>query len=128
MIDIKYRIINDDYDQESFGKEGYFQMIFNGNSYGEFYSGKLENVMGKVSVFNWFERLLRVVIELKKKKYVILSDTESIDRWIEFEKKDRNIIAIGIIRLRKLSGTSDIEYINNSQKEYMNLYGEFVSY
>ena len=131
MVDIKYSIVNDTCDPDSFGMEGFFQFICNGKSYGNFYSGSLEKVMWTVSVFDWFERILTVVIELKKKDYVILSDTESINTWIEFDKRGCNIVVIGIIHLTKLPGSKAIEYaeyMNNMQKEYIRWYGESVSY
>ena len=128
MFSIQYKIINIGCDKESYGKEGFFQLLCNGNTYGEFYSGKLETIMSTVSVFNWFERMLKVTLELKSRNYVILSDTDSIDRWIEFNKTNENYVFMGVIRLKKIAGSSDIEYINCSQKEYVDWYDELIPY
>ena len=128
MVKIEYSIVNDDCDQESFGKEGFFRIYFNENFYGEFYSKELQGVMFTDSVFDWFKRILKVVIELKTKDYVILSDIESFDRWIEFDKRNRNTVVVGIIRLEKQVGMLDIEYKNNPRKEYVDWNEEFISY
>lgn len=128
MVKIEYSIINDDCDRESYGKEGFFRIYFNKSFYGEFYPEELQSVMFTDSVFDWFERILKVVIELKTRDYVILSDIESFDRWIEFDKRHKNVVVVGIIRLEKKTGMSDIEHENNPLKKYVDWNEEFITY
>ena len=87
---LEYRIVlcDDDFN----GQNGFFQIKCNNYNYGEIYPKELETVMDKVSLFDWFERLIRVVKYLMTEDYVVLSDVESYNVWIEFQKKDEKII------------------------------------
>lgn len=127
MIEIVFKVI-DDNDDEIKGNDGFFKINCNGNSYGEVYPTELEDVMDKVSVYDWFERLLRVAGALQKYNYVVLSDTESNNRWIEFIGDTNNIVTISIIKSNKVSGTQDIEYTDFEDKEYVEWWNQKVSY
>lgn len=114
MFKIEYKIINSDFD-DFYGQNGFFQVLCNGFSYGEIYPEELESVMDKVSIVDWFERLVRVKEHLKTLDYVALSDTESYNTWIEFRKNQRNLV-ISIIKADKVDGSHDIEYqLNNME-------------
>ena len=76
MFKINYRIVHSRYD-DFIGQHGFFQIICNGNKYGEMYSKEIETIMDKVSLYDWFERLARVINILNIKEYVVLSDIES---------------------------------------------------
>ena len=108
MFKINYRIIANDYD-DFIGQNGFFQIKCNGYDYGEIYPKEIEEVMEKTSLYDWFERLTRVVKNLETKEYVVLSDVESYNTWIEFEKRDSQII-ISIIEAKKEQGSQDIEF------------------
>lgn len=41
------------------------------------YPKEIETIMDKVSLYDWFERLARVINILNIKEYVVLSDIES---------------------------------------------------
>lgn len=120
MFKVEYKIICNDYD-DFIGQNGFFKMLCNGFSYGEVYREDLESIMEKVSIIDWFERLIKVIEHLKSSNYVALSDTESYNTWIEF-KKSNDILVISIIKAKKENGSHDIEYKLNNPKE-----GEWVN-
>lgn len=64
MFKIKYKITNlfDDIK----GLEGFFQIICNDYAYGDFYPEELEEIMDKVTIYNWIEYLLDVALNLEK--------------------------------------------------------------
>ena len=65
-----------------------FQIKCNECKYGEIYPKELETVMDKVSLYDWFERLARVIKYLSLKDYVALSDVESyIIHGLNLEKQ-----------------------------------------
>ena len=76
MFKINYRIVANEYD-DFIGQNGFFQINCNGYDYGEIYPKEIEEVMEKTSLYDWFERLTRVVKNLETKEYVVLSDVES---------------------------------------------------
>lgn len=134
MFKIEYKIISNDYD-DFIGQNGFFRMLCNGFAYGEIYHEELESVMDKVSIVDWFERLIKVIEHLNKSNYVALSDTESYNTWIEFKKRDENLV-ISIIQAKKEDGSHDIEYqLNNTEDgewvnqivSYKQLYEEILS-
>ena len=122
MFKIRYKIINSDYD-DFVGQNGFFQLECNGYLYGEIYPIEFENVMDKVSIYDWFERLIRVSFNILKKNYVVLSDVESYNTWIEFKKENKNLI-ISIVQACKDS-TKDIEY-HLIKTKYGEWYGQKV--
>lgn len=128
MIEFIYRVICNADEEEIEGMKGFFQININGNTYGEIYPEKLEGIMDKVSVYDWFERLLRVTKKLQKHRYVILSDTESYNRWIEFINNDEDIVTVSIIKAEKITGSQDIEYVCPSNKEYGEWDNQEISY
>lgn len=108
-------------------QEGFFQIICNEYSYGEYYSDELENIMDTVSVFDWFERMIRVVVDLEKYNYIKLSDTESFNKWIEFVRDKDNRVTVGVIKSEKVIGSTDIEY-DDTYKEYAEWSGQRFSF
>ena len=79
MFSLKYRIVYCEYDDFE-GQNVFFQIECNGCNYGDIYPKELENVMEKVSLYDWFERMIRVAQNLMTKEYIVLSDVESISR------------------------------------------------
>ena len=108
MFKINYRIVHSEYD-DFIGQHGFFQIECNGYKYGEIYPKDLEAVMDKVPLYDWFERLVRVVKSLITKNYIALSDVESYNTWIEFYKKKENV-AISVVKAEKMQGSQDIEF------------------
>lgn len=108
MFELDYRIVHSEYDDFK-GQNGFFQIKCNDYKYGEMYPKELEEVMDKVSLYDWFERLIKVTQNLIIKDYVALSDVESYNTWIEFQRKKEEVI-ISIVKAEKNQGSRDIEF------------------
>lgn len=108
MFEVDYRIVHSEYDDFK-GQQGFFQIRCNGYAYGEMYPREIEDVMDKVSLYDWFERLVKVIKGLMVNDYVALSDVESYNTWIVFEKRNEEVI-ISIVKASKEQGTYDIEF------------------
>ena len=109
MFELNYRIVHSEYD-DFIGQNGFFQIKCNECIYGEIYPKELETIMDKVSLYDWFERLARVIKYLMTKDYVALSDVESYNTWIEFRKKNEEVI-VSIVKAEKKEGSHDIEFV-----------------
>lgn len=108
MFTLDYRIVHSEYD-DFVGENGFLQIKCNECKYGEMYPRELETIMDKVSLYDWFDRLVRVVKNLMTKDYVVLSDVESYNTWIEFLKKNEEVV-ISIVKAEKEQGSRDIEF------------------
>ncbi len=108
MFTLDYRIVQSEYD-DFVGENGFLQIQCNECKYGEMYPEELETIMDKVSLCDWFDRLVRVVKNLMTKDYVVLSDAESYNTWIEFLKKNEEVV-ISIVKAKKEQGSRDIEF------------------
>lgn len=108
MFELDYRIVSSEYD-DFVGQHGFFQIKCNGYSYGEIYPREIEMHMDKISLYDWFERLAKVIKNLMVKEYVVLSDVESYNTWIEFKRKNEEVV-ISIVKAKKEQGTHDIEF------------------
>lgn len=109
MFELNYRIVHSEYDDFN-GQHGFFQIRCNGYIYGEMYPKEIEEVMDKVSLYDWFERLAKVIKNLMIKDYVALSDVESYNTWIVFEKRNEEAI-ISIMKAQKEQGSHDVEFV-----------------
>ena len=120
MFELNYRIVHSDYDDFN-GQHGFFQIRCNGCIYGEMYPKEVEEVMDKVSLYDWFERLAKVIKKLVTKDYVALSDVESYNTWIVFEKKN-NKVMVSIMKAKKEQGSHDVEFVLKEPEagEWMN--------
>lgn len=107
MFELDYRIVHNEYDDFA-GQHGFFQIRCNNYIYGEIYPEEIEGIMDKVSLYDWFERLAKVIKGLLTKDYVALSDVESYNTWIVFQKKNDEVI-ISIVKAKKEQGSHDIE-------------------
>lgn len=108
MFELYYRVVHSEYD-DFVGQNGFFQIKCNECKYGEIYPKELETVMDKVSLYDWFERLARVIKYLSLKDYVALSDVESYNTWIEFRKTNEEVM-VSIVKAEKEEGSHDIEF------------------
>lgn len=108
MFTLDYRIVHSEYD-DFVGENGFLQIKCNECKYGEMYPKELETIMDKVSLCDWFDRLVRVVKNLMAKDYVVLSDVESYNTWIEFHRKNEEVV-ISIVKAEKEQGSRDIEF------------------
>ncbi len=108
MFELDYRIVHSEYD-DFVGQNGFLQIKCNEYKYGEIYPKELEMVMDKISLYDWFERLGRVIKYLMTKDYVVLSDVESYNTWIEFHRKNEEVV-ISIVKAEKEQGSRDIEF------------------
>ena len=111
MFEIDYRVVYSEFDDFK-GQNGFFQIKCNGYIYGEMYPEELEVIMNKVSLYDWFERLARTIKNLITKDYVALSDVESYNTWIVFQKSNEEI-KISILKAKKEQGSHDIEFSLN---------------
>jgi len=107
MFELNYKIVCSDYDDFA-GQNGFLKIKFNNFHYGEIYPEELSEVMDKVSLYDWIERLIRVLNSLKTHDYVALSDVESYNKWIEFRRNDKNVL-VSIVNAEKKDGAKDIE-------------------
>ncbi len=125
MFELDYRIVHSEYDDFA-GQHGFFQIKCNNCIYGEMYPKKIEEFMDKVSIYDWFERLAKVIKNLMEKDYVALSDVESYNTWLVFQKRSEEVI-ISIVKARKEQGSHDIEFslINPEAGEWM---GQIVGF
>ena len=142
MFKLEYRIVLSD-DDDFEGQNGFLQIECNDYKYGEMYPKELETVMDKVSLFDWFERLIKVVKYLMTEDYVVLSDVESYNIWIEFQKSSEEVM-ISVVKAKKELGTQDIEFIlgepverewtvsqisyNQLKMEVVNKASEYIAY
>ncbi len=110
MFKLDYRIVHSEYD-DFIGQNGFLQIKCNDCKYGEIYPKELETIMDKVSLYDWFERLVRVLKNLMTKDYVALSDVESYNTWIEFFRKNEEEVEISIVKAEKEQGSRDIEFL-----------------
>lgn len=125
MFEIKYKIIDSNGEEEIHGLEGFFQIKCNDKVYGEFYPLELEGIMDSVSIYNWFERMLRVEKGLNETPNLFLSDVESFNLWIQFNRIESRLI-ISLVESDKLSGSTDIE--KDIQISYGDWCGEEVEF
>ncbi len=108
MFELDYRIVHSE-DDDFAGQNGFLQIMCNGYKYGEIYPEEVEMIMDKVSLCDWFDRLVRVIKYLMTKDYVLLSDVESYNTWIEFRRKNEEV-TVSIIKAEKEEGSHDIEF------------------
>ena len=108
MFEINYRIVHSEYD-DFVGQHGFFQIKCNDYIYGEMYPEEIEDIMDKVSLYDWFERIAKVIKNLMTKDYVALSDVESYNTWILFKKRNEEVV-ISIVKAKKEQGSHDIEF------------------
>lgn len=130
MFELLYKVVKSK-DDDFIGENGFFKLKVNDYIYGEIYSDELDDVMEKESIYDWMERLCRVIKELKINKKVYLSDVESYNTWLEFEIVDDSIL-INEVKSLKEKGSKDLEYHleNFIKKEWNNpkvKYKEFRS-
>lgn len=69
MFELLYKVVKSK-DDDFIGENGFFKLIVNEYNYGEIYSDELDDIMEKESIYDWMERLCRVIKELKIKKYI----------------------------------------------------------
>lgn len=130
MFELLYKVVKSK-DDDFIGENGFFKLIVNEYNYGEIYSDELDDIMEKDSIYDWMERLCRVIKELDVNKKVYLSDVESYNTWLEFEIVDESIL-INEVKSLKEKGSKDLEYHleNFIKKEWNNpkvKYKEFRS-
>ncbi len=112
---ISYKIINSSFD-DFIGQNGFIQLEFNGYTYGEIYSEEYEMVAEKESLYDWFDRLVRVAQNILTRRYVFLSDVESYNTWLEFKRENERDLVVSIIQAYKEDGASDIEFYLSNRK------------
>lgn len=113
MFKLNYRITDTIYEiknllNDDIHIEGFFEMRFTKNSYGYYHSNLLKDgERGIESITSWLERLLRASLVLLNSEYVAISDVESYNIWIEFQKNG-DIVLVSVIEAEKEIGSSDL--------------------
>ena len=115
MFTIKYKVSKQRYN-DFIGEMGYYQIKCNDKLYGEIYPDELEDIMGTEYLYDWFEELLQIAIELNERDYIALNNIESNNRWLEFAKQ-QNEILISVVKSEKQNGVGFIVY-NLQEKSY----------
>lgn len=128
MFELLYKVVKSK-DDDFIGKNGFFKLIVNEYNYGEIYSDELDDIMEKDSIYDWMERLCRVIKELKINKKVYLSDVELYNTWLEFEIVDNSIL-INEVKSLKEKGSKDLEYHleNFIKKEWNNPKVKYIEF
>lgn len=108
MFSLEYRIVACEYDDFT-GQHGFFEIICNNCIYGEMYLKEIEEYMDKVSLIDWFERIIKLAKYLAKHEYVVLSDVESYNTWIEFKRKENRLL-VSVVEAVKEENSKDIEF------------------
>ncbi len=110
MFELNYQIVLYDYD-DFIGQNGFFRVKCNDFVYEEIYPEGAERYICQDSdaLYDWMERFVRVCICLMTKEYVVLSNIESYNTWIEFKKRGDKL-SISLIEAKKEEGTHDIEF------------------
>lgn len=107
MFIIRFRITDDisqikarsarEFDEEG-DLEGFFELEFEGNSYGYFHDRPLkEGETGFDLIDRWIEDLLRAVLLLENSAYVAISDIETLYVWLEIERCEERL-KVSLIR------------------------------
>lgn len=91
MFEISYKVFknNEIEDDELNGEYGYFQFDIDHESYGILIPQEIEEF--SVSVYDWFLNFLEALLILENHNYVLISDIEKSDIWIELKKEDNNL-------------------------------------
>ena len=108
MFNIRYKILEDE-DIESYelkGEYGYFEFQTNDEVYGIYIDEILD--IFSVSIYWWFYYFLNSLLLLNKTNYVLISDIEKADVWIELKKENEKIY-ISKVCADKPEGTSALE-------------------
>lgn len=88
--------------------EGFFQIVLNKNKYGLYHDKPLrEGEQGWWWIILWFEEFLETVLGLKTNNYILISDIESHNTWIEI-KRVADMLSVNIVRAEKIDEDSNI--------------------
>jgi len=108
MFKIEYKISRTDYD-DFVGEKGYYKIFCNENAYGEIFSDELEEIMGTEYLYDWFEDMVKIALELHNVSYIVLSNIESYNLWIEFIRNE-DILSVSLVNADKPDGTGSVAY------------------
>lgn len=108
MFKISYKLFESENVEgnELNGTEGYFQFEIDNETYGIFITEEIDDF--SVSVYWWFYYFLEAVWILKTERYVLISDIEKPNIWIEL-KKEKNVVVISKVSADKPEGSGAIE-------------------
>lgn len=109
MFKIEYRIVISEFEDDISGQNGFIKFSNNNYNYGDIYPKELEQHMGVESIYYWLIYFMQAIIELKNKNYILISDIESYNTWMEIERYN-NIIYTSVIHADKPVGTTAVEF------------------
>lgn len=110
MFKIRYRIFEEEEveDYEIYGEYGYFELTIVDETYGVFI---LEDIdVFSVSIYWWFYYLLEALGKLRNCMYVLISDIEKSNTWIEL-KHETDILNISKVSADKPIGSTAVECV-----------------
>jgi len=110
MFKIEYRIVISEFEDEISGKNGFIKFSDNSHNYGDIYSKEMGQHMGVESIYYWLTYFMQAVIELEgNKNYILISDIESYNTWLELERRSDSIYT-SVIHADKPFGTTAVEF------------------
>ncbi|MBO1627446.1 hypothetical protein [Bacillus arachidis] len=90
MFKINFKVFSETSSEEELnGEEGYFQIVIEEEEYGLFLPEEIDEFA--VSIYWWFYYFLEALIILKNDNYVLISDIEKAETWLELRKEENNI-------------------------------------
>jgi len=91
--------------------EGYFELVVNNQNYGYFKKGPLQkDERWSELITTWFEGLLTILLKINNgHSYVVISDIDSYNTWIEFKTLKNKNINVSVIEADKKDGSQQIE-------------------
>jgi len=105
---------------------GFFAINVNGYHYGHYHNYPLQpDECGFEYITYWFLSFANAYQELTRSGYVLLSNTDSPNSWIEF-RKTQDTVEINLIDAEKPSGTTDLRLTPLDKFEYSTWYIQFV--
>ncbi len=117
MFYIRYKILeNEDIEPyELQGEYGYFEFRANDEIYGYYIDENLD--IFAVSIYWWFYYFLKGILLLNKMDYVLISDIEKENVWIEL-KREKGKFYISKVYADKPEGSSALETTAMPNLEY----------
>ncbi|GHU61530.1 hypothetical protein FACS189418_1330 [Clostridia bacterium] len=108
MFEIRFKVFEDKglESHELKGANGYFEFQVENETYGIYIPENID--VFSVSIYWWFYYFLKAILMLNETNYVLISDIEKSDVWIEIKKIDWELI-ISKVRADKPVGSTALE-------------------
>lgn len=113
MFTLSYKIFKNIEENELLGADGYLQLQIEDEAYGILIPEEVDEF--SVSIYWWTRYLLEALLILKTESYVLISDTEKPNIWLEL-KKEKHLLKISKVSADKPDGSGAVQ-----RKEMPNL-------